>query len=90
MAVGLLRDAGAATLADRVERELVGRNVLHGRWTFQVVEDYDDNYYGAFTALEREAREQLAGGKRHLFDAELKEARPTPGKPHPEASPRET
>ncbi|WP_278255253.1 NAD(P)H-binding protein [Nocardioides convexus] len=26
----------------------VGRNVLQGRWTFQVVEEYDDGYYAAF------------------------------------------
>ncbi|MGA8211488.1 MAG: hypothetical protein WB441_15910 [Nocardioidaceae bacterium] len=29
-----LRDAGHGELADRVERELVGRNVLRGRWSF--------------------------------------------------------
>ena len=29
-----LREAGHAELADRFERELVGRNVLQGRWTF--------------------------------------------------------
>ncbi|HSR24654.1 MAG TPA: hypothetical protein VLW53_13955, partial [Candidatus Eisenbacteria bacterium] len=44
-AVQALRDAGAAALADRVETELIGRNVLAGRWTFQVVEEYDDGYY---------------------------------------------
>ena len=46
-AVDALRDAGRAALADHVERELVGRNVLEGRWSFQVVEEYDDTYYSA-------------------------------------------
>ena len=42
-AVDLLRDAGHDELADRIERELVGRNVLDGRWSFQIVEEYDDS-----------------------------------------------
>ena len=52
-AVDALREAGHAGVADRIERELVGRNVLQGRWTFQVVEDYDDGYWSLFRALER-------------------------------------
>src|SRR3954467_3194909 len=36
-----LRAAGAEDLAAELERELVGRNVLEGRWTFQVVEEFD-------------------------------------------------
>ena len=84
-----LRAAGHAQLADRLERELVGRNVLSGRWTFQVVEEYDDGYYAAFKELERLARETLAEGKRHLYEAEMKEARRTHGDPHHTAVPDE-
>ena len=51
----------------------MGRNVLHGRWSFQIVEEYDDAYYAAFRDLEREARDELVGGRRHLFEAEMKE-----------------
>ncbi len=51
--VAKLREAGHADLADRFERDLVGRNVLYGRWTFQVVEEYDEGYYAAFKDLER-------------------------------------
>ncbi|WP_295661752.1 hypothetical protein, partial [uncultured Nocardioides sp.] len=53
-AVDLFRDAGHDDLADRLERELVGRNVIHGRWTFQIVEDYDDGYWSAFRDLEQQ------------------------------------
>lgn len=88
-AVDELRGAGHDELADRVERELVGRNVISGRWTFQVVEEYDDTYYSAFTELERAAREQLVGGKRHLFEAEMKEDRRTHGRDHHAATPRD-
>lgn len=86
-AVSLLRSAGHADLAERVEQEIIGRNVIHGRWTFQIVEDYDDNYYSAFKDLERQARDELAGGKRHLFEAEMKESRRSDGRPHHEALP---
>jgi hypothetical protein len=87
-AAELLRKAGHAELAGRIETELVGRNVIEGRWTFQIVEDYDDGYYAAFKELERLARDELAGGRRHLFEAEMKEARRTHGRRHHEARPQ--
>jgi hypothetical protein len=86
-AVDLLRDAGHGDLADRLETELVGRNVIADRWTFQIVEDYDDGYYALFRELERDARDRLAGGRRHLFEAEMKEDRRTHGRPGHEAAP---
>lgn len=86
-AVELLREAGCPDIADRIDREVVGRNVIAGRWTFQIVEDYDDNYYSVFTEAERAARDELVGGKRHLFEAEMKEDRRTKGEPHHEALP---
>lgn len=87
-AVDLLREAGHHDLADRIAAELVGRNVLPGRWTFQVVEDFDDTYYQPFRALEERARE-LTGGQRHLFEAELKRARRSRGVAGHEATPGE-
>jgi hypothetical protein len=86
-AVELLRKAGHDAIADRVERELVGRNVLNGRWTFQVVEDYDDNYWSVFRATERQVREQLGEGRRHLYEAGMKEERRTHGHPDHTARP---
>ncbi|MEU8175114.1 hypothetical protein AB0C14_19715 [Microbispora hainanensis] len=86
-AVRLLRQAGHDKWADRIERELIGRNVIQGRWTFQIVEEYDDGYYATFQELERQARNELAGGRRHLYEAELKQQRRTPGQPGHEAAP---
>ena len=86
-AVEALRESGAAELADRIETELVGRNVIEGRWTFQIVEDYDDGYYATFRALERRARDELADGRRHLFESEMKEDRRTHGRRHHESRP---
>ena len=88
-AVDQLREAGHDDLADRLARDLVGRNVLHGRWSFQVVEEYDDGYYDTFKTLERQARDELVGGRRHLFEAEMKEDRRTHGRRHHEAVPRD-
>lgn len=86
-AVDLLRQAGHGALADRIETELVGRNVIEGRWTFQLVEEYDDTYYSTFKRFEAEARDSLVSGRRHLFEAEMKEDRRTHGRRHHEATP---
>ncbi|MBA2952695.1 hypothetical protein GON03_21975 [Nocardioides sp. MAH-18] len=88
-AVEELRDAGHAELADRIDRDLVGRNVIPARWTFQIVEAYDDEYYSVFKELERLARDRLVEGKRHLYEAEMKEDRRTDGLPGHEATPDE-
>ncbi|MEH1056544.1 hypothetical protein V6U89_15180 [Micromonospora sp. CPCC 206171] len=88
-AVAQLRAAGHEDLAERVRTELLGRNVIAGRWTFQIVEDFDDNYYAVFRELDRAARDQLVDGRRHLYEAEMKERRRTRGRPGHEARPAE-
>ena len=88
-AVDLLRKAGHESFAEEVNRDVLGRNVIEGRWTFQIVEDYDDNYYAEFKAIEKRARDELVEGKRHLFEAEMKEDRRTHGRAHHEALPPE-
>ncbi|MGX9790707.1 hypothetical protein [Mycobacterium sp. MMS18-G62] len=74
-----LRDAGHHAVADRLETEVVGRNVLYGRWTFQIVEEFDDNYWSVFREHERRVRDELQRGVRHVFEAEMKERRRTHG-----------
>ncbi|WP_406723834.1 hypothetical protein WJ438_02965 [Streptomyces sp. GD-15H] len=86
-AVELLRMAGHGVWAERVQAEIVGRNVIPGHWTFQIVEAYDQTYYQAFKALEREAVARLAEGRDHLYEAEMKEARRTPNHPDHTARP---
>ena len=61
--------------------------MLAGRWTFQVVEEYDDGYYARFREHERAAREELMAGRRHVFEAEMKELRRTPGREGHETRP---
>ncbi len=71
-AVAALREAGRGNLAEEIARGLVGRNVLPGRWTYQVVEEYDNGYWSAFRAAERTAREEVAAGRQHVYEAEMK------------------
>jgi hypothetical protein len=84
-AVSLFMQAGHTAIAERIERELIGRNVTPGHWTFQLVEEYDDGYYAEFHGVEQDAREKLAQGRRHLFEAGLKERRRTHGRAGHEA-----
>lgn len=86
-AVQQLRTAGHSDLADRVESDLVGRNVIPGRWTFQLVEEYDDGYWSVFRSYERTARDELVAGRRHLFEARMKERERTAGRAGHEAAP---
>ncbi|HEY0533596.1 MAG TPA: hypothetical protein VGD29_18565 [Actinoplanes sp.] len=74
-AVSLFMQSGHTKLAERIQRDLIGRDVVPGHWTFQLVEEYDDGYYAEFRAVELSAREQLADGRRHLHEANLKKLR---------------
>lgn len=89
-AVQLFRDAGHSGLADRIETDLLGRNILAGRWTFQIVEEFEDGYYAAFKDHERAAREELMDGKRHVFEAEMKQERRTHGRAGHAATPHDS
>lgn len=88
-AVEMLRAADHAEFADWLETELVGRNVLPGRWTFQIVDDYDDTYYRPFRDAEHRVRHRLVEGQRHLHEAAMKQRRRTPDHPHHGATPPE-
>ncbi len=86
-AVDLLREAGHADAAERVDREVVGRNVLDGRWTFQIIEEFDVLFYQPIRAVEQALRDKLVGGIRLLHEAELKERRRSGGVPGHEHRP---
>ncbi len=72
-----LRAAGHGAVADRLAEDMVGRNVIRGRWTFQVVEEFDDDYWSRLRAHEKRVRDDLMDGKRHVYEAEMKEDRRT-------------
>jgi len=87
-AITLLEEAGHGEVADCLRRDLLGRNVLPGRWTFQVVEDYEDTYYQLFRDREKTVRE-LTDGLPHVFEADLKRQRRSTGRRGHEATPQE-
>ncbi|OZC57260.1 hypothetical protein [Rhodococcus sp. 14-2470-1a] len=86
-AVDALRDAGNTSAADRLSEEMIGRNAIDGRWSFQIVEEFDDLYWSAFRQHEKQTRDELQEGKRHVFEAEMKESRRTHEKSGHEATP---
>ncbi|WP_374022283.1 hypothetical protein [Mycobacterium sp. HNNTM2301] len=88
-AVDRLTDLGHADLAQHISQELIGRNVLPGRWSFQVVDDYNDGYYRCFQEIERLVRDRLTDGRRHVHEAQLKERRRTAGHPAHTAIPHD-
>jgi hypothetical protein len=85
--VELLRSAGHGALAAELDHDLVGRNVIADRWTFQIVEDFDANYWTAFRDFDARARNELAGGDRHVLEARMKQAGRTRGHPRHQAGP---
>jgi len=70
-AADLLEKAGHPAEAQQLRDRFVGRDVIDGRWTFQVVEEYDGLFYGPFRQFEADVRD-LVGGHRHLYEASLK------------------
>lgn len=86
-AVDDLRDAGLVDDADRLERDLVGRNVLDGRWTFQIVDEFDDLFWSVATEMVRGLERDHLGGRRHVYESRLKDERRSPGRPGHERRP---
>ena len=71
-AVEMFRKAGHPELAEDLAQALVGRDVIDGRWTFQLVEAYDAGYWQAFRDAEQRARTVLGVPERHVHEAEMK------------------
>ena len=83
----LLQACGERGLAERIRTELLGRNVIPGRWTFQLVEEFDATYWEVFREHEKAVREALVAGRRHVYESELKERRRTHGRAGHESRP---
>jgi hypothetical protein len=71
-AVADLRACGHAELADEIDQVLIGRDVIPGFWTFQIVEAYDASYYEVFKAVADKVRREAGGDLPHVFEAEMK------------------
>jgi hypothetical protein len=86
-AADALRGAGHGQLAGELRSRVVGRNVIDGRWSFQVVEEFDDLYWSAARDAERAVRDELVAGRRHLYESEMKDDRRTEGRAHHDRRP---
>ena len=86
-ATSMVRDAGHADLADALAAQALGQNPLPGMWSFQMVEEFDDGFYARTKGLHQRAIDELMEGRRHVFEAEMKELRRTRGRVGHEATP---
>ncbi len=83
-----LRSAGHEDVARAIQSELVGRNVIDGRWTFQIVDEYDDTYWLPMRRQIEAVHDELIDGRQHVYEAEMKERRRTSGHPDHRRRPR--
>src|ERR687891_417035 len=67
-----LAGAGHAGEAASLWRNVVGRDVLEGRWTFELVERFDDDYYEAARSEVFALERRLVGGRRHAHEEALR------------------
>ena len=86
-AADALAEAGHPEVAERLRTEVVGRNTIEGRWTFQIVEEFDDGYWTDLRDHERRVRDELLDGRRHVHESEMKEDRRTHGRDGHESRP---
>jgi hypothetical protein len=67
-----LEDAGHPDHAQLLREDVVGRNVIEGRWTFQIVDEFGELYDLPFRQVEEKIRADLMAGRKHVYEAEMK------------------
>jgi hypothetical protein len=70
-----LAQAGHREEAASLWRTVVGRDVLEGRWTFEIVERFDDDYYDAAHSEIARLEQRLVGARRHVHEQALRDRR---------------
>lgn len=63
-----LRDCGHEELADRLRDDYLPRGPIDGRWTYELVEDFEAEFLDDLAELDRRAHEAIADGERHLAE----------------------
>ncbi len=62
-----LRDAGHDDLADAIRDDLLPHGVVDDdRWSYDVLENFQESLLAETRALERQVRRELADGERHV------------------------
>jgi len=68
-AEALLREEGHPGLANLVRDDVLPRGVIDGdRWSYGVVESYEETMMAAITDVEGTVRERLVDGERHVAE----------------------
>jgi hypothetical protein len=67
-----LEQLGHNEAAASLWRNVVGRDVLEGRWTYEIVEHFDDDYYVTARSEVLHLAQQLASGRRHAHEEGLR------------------
>ena len=70
-------ESGHDATAAALKRELVGLDIIEGRWTFQLMEEFDDGFYTRWREWEQRVRAECVDGRRHVLEAEMKAERQT-------------
>lgn len=76
----LLRECGHPALVDRLREEYLPRGVVDsgdsdaqpGRWSYDILEDFQDDFLAEFVEFGEEVRESVAGGLRHPVERKQK------------------
>jgi hypothetical protein len=63
-----LAAAGHADHADVLRNDLLPAGVVDDRWTYELVEAFEDGFLADATDFESTIRAELAGGKRHVTE----------------------
>ncbi|MFT4923241.1 MAG: hypothetical protein ACI8XM_002467 [Haloarculaceae archaeon] len=68
-AEGQLRACGHTALADALRDQYLPRGVIdEDRWSYDVLESYQEGFLSELTAFEERAREDIADGRRHVAE----------------------
>jgi hypothetical protein len=71
----LLEQLGHGEAAASLWRNVVGRDVLEGRWTYEIVEHFDDDYYDTARSEVLRLAKHLVSSRRHAHEEGLRRRR---------------
>lgn len=68
-AEALFRESGATDLADALRDEHLPRGVVDGdRWSYDLLEDFQEGFLPEMVEFENEARRMISDGQRHVAE----------------------
>jgi hypothetical protein len=61
-----LREQGYEEFADEIRDDHLPRGVLEDRWTYDLLEEYEEDFLSPYEEFEDEVRDEIADGVRHV------------------------